>query len=217
MIETLIFDLDGTLADTAPDLTTAMNHSLTTLGKAKKPEGLLKSYIGEGLDNFLSRAFESDRSEILKQAKLIFKEYYSRNLINKTRLYPGVKSTLKNLKSCGLKFYVCSNKPIDFILPILRGLGINDLITESVGQYRFATIKPDPEGINYLLQKYETRSEQAMIIGDHFTDIETGLRAGIRSVFCSFGMGYLKQNKPDFTIKRFSALKGLIRKLNSDL
>jgi len=210
MIRCVVFDLDGTLADTSGDLAVAMNHVLRTFKKPEKPSGLLTSYIGDGLETYLSRAFDTDDKDVIARAKPVYLEYYRSHLVVETRLYPGVAETLESLKEKGISCFVLSNKPEEFIKPIVERLGVAGFFTESFGQYRFERNKPDPQGLNYIMDKYGFARDETIIVGDNHTDIEAARNAGVRSVFCSFGLGETGSSKPDFTISGMTELLKIV-------
>jgi phosphoglycolate phosphatase len=209
-ITAIIYDLDGTLIDSSHDLSAAMNHALKSLGYQEKSVRLLTSYVGEGLDVFLSRAFETTDPETISRAKKIFQEYYSKNTVVHTRLYDQVAETLAYLHSRGVRQFIISNKPHNFIAPILEHFGISLYFDEIVGQYQFKNIKPHPEAILYLMEKHGLRADSTLMVGDNHTDIEAGHNAGIRTAFCRFGLGTESKNvKADYTLTSFSGLTAM--------
>ena len=214
MIRCIVFDLDGTLADTSRDLAVAMNHVLRSFGRAEKPADLLTSYVGDGLEVYLSRALSTDDKALIGKAKPVFLDYYREHLVDATRLYPGVEETLGALKKKGAACFILSNKPEEFIKPIAERLGIVRFFEDSFGQYRFKNTKPDPEGLVHIMTVAGCSRDETLIVGDNHTDIETGKNAGVRSVFCSFGLGRTNSSAPDFTIGSMAELPGIVDSLN---
>jgi len=211
MIKALIFDLDGTLIDSSKDLAAAMNHTLSSLGYKEKKQKTLASYIGDGLDIFLGRAFETDDKKLIAVAKPIFQKHYSENTVKHTYLFENVKETLEQFHTAGKLLFIFSNKPQDFIRPILDHFGISHCFTEMIGQYQFKNIKPHPEAIHYLLGKYKLDPSTTLMVGDNHTDIEAGHNAGIKTVFCSFGMGTRSEKvKADYEIGKFDELAAIV-------
>ncbi len=107
-------------------------------------------------------------------------------------------------------YFIFSNKPDEFIGAILDNLGVAHFFDEVIGQYRFPEIKPNPRAIRYLMERYDLGKDDVMIVGDHSTDIEAGKNAGIRSVFCSYGLGRLNGLKADRVIGKFGELLDLV-------
>ena len=210
MIRCVVFDLDGTLADTSADLADAMNHVLRSFGKPEKSAGLLTSYIGDGLEIYLGRALETDDKGLISRAKPAYLKYYRSHCIDATRLYPGVRETLDSLKKKKIECYILSNKPEEFIRPIAEGLGIAGFFTEAYGQYRFERNKPDPQGLNYIMDTFRFARDETLVVGDNHTDIEAARNAGVRSVFCSFGLGEMGPSVPDFTIASMPELLDIV-------
>jgi phosphoglycolate phosphatase len=213
MIRCVVFDLDGTLADTSADLAAAMNHVLREFGRPEKPADLLTSYVGDGLEVYLGRALETDEQPLIARAKPVFLDYYRDHLVDATRLYPGVRETLDWLRKNRIVCYILSNKPEEFIRPIAGRLGIAGDFADSFGQYRFPRTKPDPEGLLHIMRTGGFTADETLIVGDHHTDIETGRNAGVRSVFCAFGLGRTGASVPDFTIASMSELAGIVASL----
>ena len=210
MIRCVVFDLDGTLADTSADLAAAMNFVLRSLGKAEKSAALLTSYVGDGLEVYLALALDTDDKALIARAKPVFLDYYRKHLVEATRLYPGVRETLDALKAQKIACYILSNKPEEFIRPIAERLGIAADFVDSFGQYRFKRTKPDPEGLLHILDLGRFANREVLMVGDNHTDIETGKNASVRSVFCTFGLGQKGSSTPDFTIDSMPILLEIV-------
>lgn len=210
MIRCIVFDLDGTLADTTGDLACSMNHVLRIFGKPEKSLPVLTSYIGDGLDIYLTKSFDSDDPDLIAKAKPLYREYYAAHLTEHTFLYPGVLETLGRIRDLGILSFVLSNKADEFVGPLLKALGISEYFTAAYGQYRFKEIKPHPEGLRFILKEFGFGPDEALMVGDNHTDIVTAANAGVRSVFCSFGIGTAGACVPDHTIRAFPELLGLL-------
>ncbi len=124
--QVILFDLDGTLIDSVPDLALAINHMLSTLGRDQFSDDLIRSWVGNGVQVLVKRGlsgkadFDRDLSPALvEQALNIFLTFYANNLCVGTVTYPNVRSTLKILKAQGYRLGIVTNKPFDFIEPIL--------------------------------------------------------------------------------------------------
>lgn len=183
-----IFDFDGTLVDSRADLATSMNYSLKKLGYPEKSFETLVSYIGGGRDEFIGLAFETDDSDLKERALGIFNKHYSEHCTDQTYLYPKAESVLNQLKEKS-QLFILSNKPVSFIRPILNHFSLTDCFQEILGQYSLASVKPDPEGILHIIEKYKLKPERTYMIGDHHTDMEAGKNAGIQTIYCQYGFG----------------------------
>jgi len=206
MNKSFVFDLDGTLLDTGADLALSMNYALRTMGFPEKDKDVLVTYVGDGLEEYIHRAFETEDVKIEKKAKILFEDFYRNHNHEATILYDGVVETLKELQSRNAKLFVLSNKPIEFIPTLLKKLDIHEYFTDLIGQYSLPQIKPDPAGLYYLMKKYKLERQNMFMIGDNYTDIEAGASAQVKTVFCSFGLGRLSDVVPDFSIDTFKDL-----------
>ena len=213
-MELIIFDLDGTLIDSAPDLAESVNHMLTKLGRKPFDEATIRSWVGNGAQMLVKRALSGSKDPkplsqtFFKEALSIFLEHYEQNLVNKTTLYPGVKETLKSLSHKRLA--IATNKPERFVKPILQKLGI-DCFDVVVGGDSLHAKKPDPAMLHYILQK--TCAKEALMVGDSKNDILAAKNAGLPCVAVTYGYNQgenLQSLKPDYTIDRFEELKEIV-------
>ena len=131
--ELILFDLDGTLIDSVPDLANAVNHTLKSLDKDTFSHDIIRRWVGNGAQVLVRRALSGDvvikediDDELFQKALAIFLDYYSHNLAVQTVLYPSVKNTLYSLKDKGYKLVIVTNKPFDFIEPILEAFELTD-------------------------------------------------------------------------------------------
>ena len=122
-----------------------------------------------------------------------------------------MKATLAKLSSCGVLLAVISNKPEVVGRKILEGLDIMPLLCENIGGGRFP-LKPAPDAIYYLLEKFSVAVEDAMMVGDNHTDINSGRNAGVKTCFCRYGFGTLDATAADFEIDSFAELLSLLEK-----
>ena len=207
-IQLIIFDLDGTLADSRFDLADAVNYALEKLNKPLLSYEELPPLLGSGLSYLLQKATDTEDAQILQQARQMFDEYYSRNYVKKTRCYPGVEETLATLPQ--IKKAVYSNKAQDFTEAIIRELGLAPLFDKVMGaQPGRYPLKPDPAGIRLILEELDIPPGKALMVGDSTHDIEAGKAAGLHT--CAVTYGYrpaevLKEAKPEFMIGAFAEL-----------
>ena len=194
----LIFDFDGTLIDSVPDLADATNTMLTTLGKATYPIETIRNWIGNGSRLLVERALVG-KVEVLENeltveeadhAEHLFFEAYKNLSGSKTVAYPDVDSGLKKLKDAGYTLALVTNKPIRFVPKILQSFGWQDLFSEVLGGDSLTTKKPDPAPLLHVCEALNVSPEQAIMIGDSRNDILAGQNANMDTLGLSYGYNY---------------------------
>ena len=194
----LIFDFDGTLIDSVPDLADATNAMLTTLGKETYPIETIRNWIGNGSRLLVERALLG-KVEVLEDeltveeadhAEQIFFEAYKNLSGSKTVAYPDVDSGLKKLKAAGYTLALVTNKPIRFVPKILQSFGWQDLFSEVLGGDSLSTKKPDPAPLLHVCEALNVAPEQAVMIGDSRNDILAGQNANMDTLGLSYGYNY---------------------------
>ncbi len=185
-VELLIFDLDGTLADTRADLKGAVNNALQRLKLPALPMEQVCEYIGDGVHTLLSRALGPEHRDVISQGVAFFREYYGVHLLDQTRLYPGVRETLEHFQ--GKRKAIVTNKPLDFTLRILEGLKVDSYFELVLGGDSTVKTKPHPEPVRKVLKAIGVESRLAAMVGDSPADIEMAKQAGIFSVAVTYGL-----------------------------
>ena len=209
-ISLIVYDFDGTLVDTLFDIADAVNLSLSELGLRTLSRETICKYVGKGVERLMDQSIKGTGCADLLLAVELFRKFYSENLINHTRFYPFGREILDHFRD--KKQAICSNKPEDFVRRILVSLESQDLFDAILGGDSLKSKKPDPEGLLYLLDRFQCPPEQAVLIGDSPVDIETGKRAGVYTCVVSFGFGDPKEialTEPDCSIDHLSELKDL--------
>ena len=184
----LIFDLDGTLIDSRADLALAVNLTREELGLAAIPQAEVVGYVGEGVRRLLSRAIP-ELPQQLDRALAINQRHYRAHLLDQTTLYPGVGAALERFRRAGIPLMVVTNKPREFTDLILAGLGIATFMSAVVGGGDCPGLKPDPAPLLMALEQSGCGAEGSWMVGDHFTDLEAGRRAGLKRCLCRYGFG----------------------------
>ena len=213
----LIFDFDGTLIDSVPDLADAVNAMLTTLGKAPYPIDTIRNWVGNGSRMLVERALvgkiEVSEGELAKEAidhaEQVFFDAYSKMGGSKTVAYPNVDSGLKKLKAAGFKLALVTNKPIRFVPKILQFFGWHDIFSEVLGGDSLPTKKPDPAPLLHVCEVLNINPAQAVMIGDSRNDILAGQNANMDTLGLSYGYNYgqdIRQLNPTEAFDDFSAL-----------
>lgn len=207
-VDLLIFDLDGTLADTRADLTAAVNHALERLGLPPLSMAQVCRYVGDGVHTLLSRALGPDRQELLEDGVKFFREHYGDHLLDQTCLYPGVRETLEHFQ--GKQKAIVTNKPLGFTVRILEGLAIGGQFGVVLGGDSTVERKPHPEPARRVLSATGVESGLAAMVGDSPGDIEMAKRAGIYSVGVTYGLrsvADLQAAGPDLLLDDFHELQ----------
>ncbi|MZH40748.1 MAG: HAD-IA family hydrolase [Nitrospinae bacterium] len=207
-VSLIVYDFDGTLVDTLFDIADAVNLSLEEMGLRTLSRETIRQYVGKGVERLMSQSINGTGFDDLSSAVELFRKHYSNNLMNHTRFYPSGREILDHFSD--KKQAVCSNKPEEFVRRILESLESLDFFDAIIGGDSFNSKKPDPEGLNHLLECFQCSPEQAVLVGDSTVDIETGKRAKVITCVISHGFGDSNEialAKPDFSIDHLSQLK----------
>jgi phosphoglycolate phosphatase len=200
-LKLLVFDLDGTLIDSAQDLCNSVNATLVQFGKTPIEDKVVASYIGDGAVMLVRRAlFGPDATtideEFLAQAYAYFLDYYRAHKLDFTYAYHGVIEALDSLKQlhdqseeARRTMAVLTNKPVRPARGICEGLGLAGYFLHIYGGDSFPLKKPDPLGLRTLMNEVGATPEETAMIGDSQVDIQTARNAGVWSVGCTFGFG----------------------------
>ena len=213
----LIFDFDGTLIDSVPDLADATNAMLTTLGKDTYPISTIRNWVGNGSRMLVERALvgkikvlEGELTvEEADHAEQVFFDAYKNISGSKTVAYPDVDSGLKKLKAAGYTLALVTNKPIRFVPKILQSFGWQDLFSEVLGGDSLPLKKPDPAPLLHVCKALNVTPAQAVMIGDSRNDILAGQNANIDTLGLSYGYNYgkdIRELNPTAAFDDFAAL-----------
>lgn len=210
MVKLIAFDLDGTLIDSSLDLANAINHMRMAMKLEPLTIDRVISFIGDGVITLVRRSIAGTGVD-LEQALCLMKEYYSNHLLDNTNLYPGVKTGLAELNSLGIKLAVVTNKLTGAAGVILKELGVMELFAELIGGDSDYPLKPSPEALKALCAKYSCLPENCWILGDHYTDLEAGRRAGFRRAFAQYGLGEPRAEKDFLAVDSFAEFVNSIK------
>lgn len=214
----LIFDLDGTLINSIPDLVLAINKMLDRLSVGPIPPEIVRKFIGDGAKALvvktLHHIYKDDISnEFLEIALPMFMNSYKANPCEKTVLYRGVKETLQYLKDKGYKMVICTNKPIDFVEPILEKLDIKKYFDQWIGENSLDEKKPSGLPLIHLAKESNIKIDNCLMIGDSKNDILSAFSAEMESVGLSYGYNYgedITKYNPTIVLNEFSKLKKIL-------
>ena len=213
-LKLLVFDLDGTLIDSAQDLCNSVNASLAHVGRHRLPNPLIASFVGNGVPLLLRRSLahvqgvdpEHVDEELLGRTQTFFLDYYREHKLDFTYAYAGVLEALEALRALHdvhtRTMAVLTNKPVRPAQGICEGLGLAGYFLHIYGGNSFKTKKPDPEGLLSLMNEVGARPEETVMIGDSKVDVQTARNAGTWSIGCEFGFGTrtLMEAPPDVLV-----------------
>lgn len=184
----VVFDFDGTLADTWRDLATALNRTLADAGLPPVRGPQVQAWIGDGALKLLANALpEAERApERLEPHYERFRAHYDACCLDTTELYPGISACLAAL--AGESLAVLSNKPARFLDRIIAGLGLKEQFGVVIGGDTLAMRKPDPALLAHVIERLGARPAEIWMVGDSAVDVETGRAAGARTIGCGWGL-----------------------------
>lgn len=192
-VDTILFDLDGTLVDSLPDLAAACNGMREDLGMPALDNGTYSEYVGKGSEILVKRALINRRDDyevdpaLFEKAYPIFKQHYHRFNGQHSQLFPGVKEALAKLQSEGYIIGLVTNKPTEFTGPLLKAKGIDAFFKVIVCGDTCSRKKPHPDTIQYALEQLNKQPSQALFVGDSVNDAEGAANAGLPCVLFPYG------------------------------
>jgi 2-phosphoglycolate phosphatase len=187
-VRTILFDLDGTLADTAPDLADALNRVREECGLTPMSFDVIRPIVSHGATALIYLGFELEPGdEGFDDVRDRMLDIYRDNIANKTRLFPGMAGVLKIIESSGLNWGVVTNKPSWLTEPLLRKLGLDKRAACIVSGDTTTKRKPNPEPMLFACQMAGSNNHECLYVGDAERDIEAGRRAGMKTLTALFG------------------------------
>ena len=195
--DVLLFDLDGTLIDSVPDLALSVNQMLTSLGMNTYPINDIRSWVGNGAAVLTKRALSGSinikadlNADFVEKALATFLDYYQQNVCVDTTVYPNVANTLAALHNSGYQMVIVTNKPEQFVRPILEKLGLNTYFSMIVGGDSLSKRKPDPMQLHYVCEQLKVSESQCIMIGDSKNDIHAAVAANMDSIALTYGYNH---------------------------
>ena len=218
---TILFDLDGTLADTAPDLMMAHNHVMKKFGYNTKSIDEIKEYVGKGAAVMIGRSIWGEaRKELSKITDKKMKEemveefllFYKKNIVVKSKLINGVYEFLKCAKSNNISMGVCTNKQEHLAVDFLKKIKIYDFFEYVAGRNTFDYCKPDPRHLTSIIEIMGGDIKKSLMIGDSENDADAAKSAGIPMILLEDGYTEKKidQIHHDHLIKDFIGIEKII-------
>jgi phosphoglycolate phosphatase len=188
---TLLFDLDGTLVDTLPDLAAALNRLMRARGLPVLSDQQVAGMIGDGVAVLVARAFAAPDRKPDDTAVAEMSADYTAHVAVDSRPYPQVLPVLTELAQQGWHLAVCTNKPEQAARRLLQAVGLLPLLCAIGGGDSFSARKPDPAHLLATLAQAGGRADAAVMIGDHRNDVRAARDAGIPSIFAAWGYGVI--------------------------
>ena len=194
-IKTVLFDLDGTLADTAPDLAGALNHVLESHDYEPLPYKEIRPFVSHGGIALTTLGFGKEHPEFDSLYKELL-EHYQANIANETVLFEGMNELLLELEDNNINWGVVTNKPAWLTQPLMKALNLDSRAATIVSGDTLDERKPHPAPILHACQQAGSKAAECIYIGDAERDIEAGNRAGMPSIIALFGY-IAESDKPD--------------------
>lgn len=212
-----MFDLDGTLLDTAPQIAEAANRMLVGLGRPMLPQAQITSYIGEGVQRLIQRCLAdgmpvAPSATLFADAERLYHGFYAANA-HMSQVFEGVMPALTQLKAQGYRLACVTNKPEKFTLPLLQQAGLADFFEVVVSGDSLPKKKPDPLPLLHICQTLGILPAEAMMIGDSETDIQAAQAAGCFVVTVPYGYNQgraIDVATVDATVKQLTELVNLL-------
>lgn len=213
--QAVLFDLDGTLLDTAPDFIVVLNAMLTDRGRPALPHAAIRAVVSNGSRALVTLGFGLQPGDDGFEALNVeLRERYSRHLAVHTRLFPGLDEMLRGLESRSVPWAIVTNKPSQYTLPLLDALGLAARCASVVCPDQVTHSKPHPEPMLKACAEMRVDPARCVYVGDHERDIAAGRNAGMQTI--AAGWGYIGADEhprdwqPDFIVDSVSALADLL-------
>ncbi|MGE5372079.1 MAG: HAD family hydrolase [Solirubrobacterales bacterium] len=209
-LDAVLFDLDGVVIDSASDIATSVQLTMEVLNHPVRPREEIIPHVGYGAVTMLRGCLNQADEAMLEQAVPIYRQIYLQHALVETRLFPNLENVMRRMKTHPVKkTAVVTSKTVELSEAILQGLKARHYFDLIVGFDSVVKPKPDPEGILMVLDAFGAAPERTMMVGDAFTDIEAGKRAGVVTCGVTYGMGdrdLLLQSKPDLLVNDIGEL-----------
>jgi phosphoglycolate phosphatase len=184
----VIFDLDGTLVDSAADIAEALNRTLEDWQLSRVPEATVLTWIGDGVRRLVEQAFTAARSDIdLDRVMPGFMRHYEACLLRSPRLYDGVVPALEALRARNVTLAICTNKPSAMVAPLLAHLGVQDFFAMVLGGDSLPERKPSGVPLRHIAAAFGVATTAALMVGDSITDYRAAVDAGMPVALVRYG------------------------------
>jgi phosphoglycolate phosphatase len=207
MKKLILYDLDGTLADTRRDIINGVRHALKILKGPDLTDDEIKDCVGTGLHALIKQVFRTEDEKLADQGSRLYREHYKKHMLDHTKLYPGALEFLEYFKD--RKQAVITNKPNPFSSQILAALGVAHFFTAILAGDNGLPFKPDPAAIRHLMEETNATAKEVIFVGDSPIDIQSARNAEVEVVTLSHGFASeatLQEAKPDHIVRDFAQL-----------
>ncbi|MGB9731287.1 MULTISPECIES: HAD family hydrolase [Calditerrivibrio] len=194
--EILIFDLDGTILDTIDDIHSSLMNTLRYFNFPTFDISITKQYVGDGIKKLVERAVGEDNFK--DEHERHFRAVYKENLVNQTKPFTSILNVLERLKDRYI-MAILSNKSFEMTDYLVKHFKLDNYFVRWYGGDSFVEKKPSPLPI-YEIIKITRSKKDGYLIGDNYTDVESGNRAGLKTIFCRYGYGKLYGQQPDYFV-----------------
>ena len=208
----VVFDLDGTLIDSGPDLVDSLNFVLKKNNLNEIDKKVIGNLVGGGAEAMIRRGYdflkEKLEENIIPELVKIFIEYYELNCTNKTKLYPNIMEILVFLKKKKIKVCICTNKKQFLADRIIKNLGLNKYFDLIIGSKDTNKLKPDPSMLQECIDSLNVKCNETIFVGDSINDIIPARKLGVFSFFVEYGYGKVEKfTEPNAKVSDIIELK----------
>ncbi|MFH1800685.1 MAG: HAD-IA family hydrolase [Candidatus Omnitrophota bacterium] len=207
MKKLILYDLDGTLADTRRDIINGVRHALKILKGPDLTDDEIKDCVGSGLHALIKQVFRTGDEKLADRGSQLYREHYKKHMLDHTKLYPGAREFLEHFKDRTQA--VITNKPNPFSSQILEALGVAHFFIAILAGDKGLPFKPDPAAIRHLIEETNAAAEEVIFVGDSPIDIQSARNAGVEIVTLSHGFASeatLRGAGPDHIVRDFAEL-----------
>jgi phosphoglycolate phosphatase len=216
--EMVLFDLDGTLVDSAPDLAYSVDATLHEIGLPARGEAKIRHWIGNGIERTLKRAMLDNMAgepdaDLFNKALSIFMEIYSNNATRQSRFYDGARESMDYLKNNDYMIGCVTNKREKFTHILLKELGVFDYFGVVISGDTLPKKKPDPLPLLHAAEYFNVRPEHALMVGDSTNDVYAARAAGFKILCVSYGYNHgrdIREARPDAVVDSLAELPVLM-------
>ncbi|MBZ4192744.1 MAG: phosphoglycolate phosphatase [Candidatus Contendobacter sp.] len=217
-VTAIFFDLDGTLVDSVPDLTAAVNIMLRQLGLPARDEAQVRTWVGSGMNPLIRRALANDMAgevepELFARARPLYKAAYADHISVYSALYPGARDGLTELAAAGWPLACVTNKAAEFALPLLERLDIGHFFATVIGGECIPHPKPAPDALQLCAERLGVVIESGLMVGDSLNDVGAARSAGCPVVCVPYGYNHgqdIRAARPDAVIDSIADLLALL-------